>query len=366
MCVFVVILFAAAAIFVAPHAFRWPVTITLNDTQVQIPYGTTIGRAALNNMERGQLYGDILAVDGSVFEEFGGEAPSFEVDGQEIDASTPIHRARNFAVKRGADVNEPIAEELFDIEPEFIQRGYGPFKQVLNPGEVGVSARVFGELSEIEIDVEERIAPQPVEVQFSAFERNSRVVALTFDDGPHPVHTPALLEVLADEEVLATFFVTGLEVARHPNIAQQIVDAGHQIANHSYGHQDYRYLSYEEKRRDFQRSQDIIETSTGVRPNWVRPPYGLMNTSTFSLYGAEEMKIAHWTVDPADWRKPGARTIRERVVNQVRPGSVVLLHDGGGDREQTVRATRRIIRDLREDGFRFLTVEQLYERSNRE
>ena len=363
---FVIVFLVAIASFALPHILRWPVIITLNGVQTQVSYGTTIGRAASNNMERGQLYGDLLAVDGSVLRSYGGDSPRFEVRGQEQGFNAPIHRSQNIIVRRGADITEPIAEEVIEYEPELIKTGDGPFKQVIDPGRVGISIRSFGEISEIEVGVVEEVSPRAVEVQLSSYERNSRVVALTFDDGPHPEHTPALLEVLADEGVVATFFVTGLEVARYPTVAKQIVEAGHQIANHSYNHYDYRMLRYADKYLDLQRSQDIIELSTGVRPNWVRPPYGLLDANTFSLYGSHDLMIAHWTVDPIDWRRPGVGTIRNRVVDQIHPGAVVLLHDGGGDREQTVRATRRIIRDLREDGYRFLTVEQLFERSQRD
>ena len=363
---FVAVVFITIVSFALPHVARWPVTITLNGVQTQVSYGTTIGRAAASNMERGQLYGDLLAVDGSVLRSYGGDAPRFEIGGQEYSLNTPIRSTQSIAVRRGADITESVVEEVIEYDPELITTGEGPFKQVLDPGRVGISIRTFGEISEIEVSVEERVSPRPVEVQFSSFDRRSRVVALTFDDGPHPVHTPALLEVLADEGVVATFFLTGLEVARYPNVARQIAEAGHQIANHSYGHYDYRTLSYADKYLDLQRSQDIIEESTGVRPTWVRPPYGLIDANTFSLYGSQDLMIAHWTLDPIDWRRPGAGVIRSRVVNQIHPGAVVLLHDGGGDREQTVRATRRIIRDLREDGYRFLTVEQLFERSQRD
>ena len=363
---FVAVALIAIVSFVLPHLLRWPVTITLNGVETQVRYGTSIGQAAASNLERSQLYGNLLAVDGSILRNYGGEPPLFTVNGQEYNLNIPINSTKDISVRRGADITEDIIEEVIEHDPELIQAGEGPFRQVLDPGRVGISIRSFGEISEIEVDIVKQASAQPVEVQFSSFERSSRVAALTFDDGPHPVHTPALLEVLAEEEVYATFFLTGLEVARHPNTARQIAEAGHQIANHSFGHYDYRSLSYADKYLDLQRSQDIIEASTGIRPTWVRPPYGLIDANTFSLYGSHDLMIAHWTLDPIDWRRPGAGTIANRVIDQIHPGAVILLHDGGGDREQTVQATRTIIEDLREEGYRFLTVEQLYERSQRD
>ena len=356
----------AGAVMVAPHILQWPVTVTINGATTQISYGTTVRRAALGQLERGQLYGDMLAVDGEVFEQFGGEGPSFFIDGDQVDPETSIRSSRTITVSRGSDTTEPVNEEEVEVLPELTLRGSGPFRRVANPGQIGTTLRTYGTLSGIEISSEEITGLEAVEVRASSLRGNSpRAIALTFDDGPHPDHTPAILDVLAEEGVQATFFVIGTEVARHPEIARRIVEEGHQIANHSYNHPDYRNLTYQEIRTDVERSQDIIENATGVRPDWVRPPYGLTDASVYSVLGDKDMMIAHWTVDPTDWRIPGARTIRNRVVSHTQPGSVILLHDGGGNRTQTVRATRGIIRDLRADDFEFVTVEQLYRHISR-
>ena len=354
----------AGAVAVAPHVLPWPVMVSLNGMSVQIPRGTTVERAAMNNMSHTQLRGDLLAVDGTMLSEGGGGHPTFTIRGQEVDPNTPLRRSQSIVVTRGVDQQEASIEQEFEIEPEQNSRGRGSMKTVTDSGQVGTSLRTLGKESEIELKVEVLTEPQTVEVQLSSYQGADQLIALTFDDGPHPEHTPALLDVLAREGVSATFFVTGLEVTRFPDIARRIVEEGHQIANHSYTHRDYRDMSYVDKRIDFQRAQDAIEEATGVRPNWARPPYGLMNASTLSLFGKEDIRVVLWTIDPLDFRRPGAGAIRNHVVDRARPGSIVLLHDGGGNREQTIRATRNIIRDLREEGFEFLTVEQLYRRAN--
>ena len=364
----IALLFAvgAALVFLAPHILRWPVTITLNGTQIQVAYDTTLRQAAQRQLNRDQLFGDLLAVDGSVLREGGGEGPTFMLRGEEVSPDIPIRSSMVLAVHRGAHITEAIVEEETEIEPELHRRGRGSLYHVVDSGQVGRSLRSFGQQSDIELSTELLVEPRAVVVQASAFrEESPQLIALTFDDGPHPVHTPAVLEVLAAEGVQATFFVAGIEVSRFPEVAYQIVAEGHQIANHGYDHRDYRSLTYAEQRTDFQRAQDAIEEAAGVRPSWVRPPYGQMNASTFSLFGKEDIRVAHWTIDPLDFRRPGVRVIRERVVEETRSGSVILLHDGGGDREQTVRATRGIIRDLHEEGFEFVTVEQLFEEANR-
>ncbi|MCL2746283.1 MAG: polysaccharide deacetylase family protein [Coriobacteriia bacterium] len=361
----VAVVFIVAAIGLAPHIFQWPVSVTLNGTRVQVPYGTELRRAAANNMERSQIQGSLFAVDGSIIDEYGGGSPSFLVRDREISPDTSIRRSLSITVQRGEDRTEPTAEELLDIEPELVSEGAGPLRQVIDSGQVGSTLRTYGEISEVE-NLEKIDSSRPVKVQRSSMDaEGSRLAALTFDDGPHPEFTPALLEVLAEEGVKATFFVLGSQVTRHPEIARQIVEDGHQIANHSYSHRDYRTLNYEEKRTDLLRAQDAIENATGVRPNWVRPPYGKMNATSYSLFGNEEMLVAHWSVDPADWRRPGVGVIRERVANTIHPGAVILLHDAGGDRAQTVQATREIIRNLHEEDYQFVTVEQLFEQINR-
>lgn len=349
----------------APRIFQGSVTVTLNGMPVQVDFDTELRHVAARYMDRSQLRGSLFAVDGSIIDEYGGGSPSFFVRDQELEANTPVRRSLNVVVERGEDEVEAVSTERIDIEPELLVSGSGPFREVINPGQVGHKIRSYGEVSGIELSLEEAEKAIPVEVWRSALDRDGpRLVALTFDDGPHPEHTPALLEVLADEGVRATFFVLGSQVSRHPEIARRIVEEGHQIANHSYTHRDYRSLNYEEKRSDFVRAQDAIEDATGVRPSWVRPPYGKMNATSYTLFGNEEVLAAHWSVDPADWRRPGRGVIRQRVANTVHPGAVILLHDAGGDREQTVRATRDIIRDLRAEDYRFVTVEQLFKRAN--
>jgi len=354
----------AAVVFYAPQLFRWPVSITINGVHQQVSYGTTLSRAAAMNISRDQLFGDLIAVDGEVYERFGGEPPVFTVRGSERDGDTVIRTRQTITVSRGADITEEVSEVEVEVEPELRRTGSGPFRHVVSAGQVGISKKKVGMRSGIELEAVEVTAPLPVEVVFSAYpEDGSPVIALTFDDGPHPVHTPALLDALAAEGVKATFFVTGVEVNRHPELARRIVDEGHQIANHSFGHRDYRGLSYSDKRLDFERAQDAIENASGVRPGWVRPPYGQWNASTMSLFGALDVRMANWNLDPVDWRRPGASTIADRVIERAKPGSVVLMHDGGGNREQTVMATRSIIQALRAQGYQFLTVEELYART---
>ena len=349
-----------------PHILRTPVTVSLNGQAFDVPYGATILEAASSKLEPGQLFGRLLAVDGSVLDEYGGATPDFQIRGRARLPDTLIRRPVSIAVIRGADVTEGTITEEFEVEPELIIEGGGPFRRVAISGRVGTSERTVGETSGIEVSVRELVEPRPVKVERSRFPRGEdapQLIALTFDDGPHPDYTPALLDVLRAENVRATFFLLGMQAQRYPDIVRSIVEDGHQIANHSYNHRDHRDLTYAQQREDFLKAQDLIEEAAGLRPTWVRPPYGMAKASTYSLFGLENMMVAHWTIDPVDWRRPGTDTIRDRVVTRAHPGAVVLLHDAGGNRNQTVNATCEIIRELKEEGYSFLTVEELYART---
>jgi len=362
----IAIVCAAATAFAAPHIFRLPVTVSLNGQTISVPYGTTFMEAARDHMDTGDLYGRLLAVDDSTIDEQGGAPPDFLVRDRSRNPESAIRRSLDIAVVRGVDKVEDTVTEEVEVTPELIRTGSGPFRHVTVSGRVGLTERTLGELSGIELSTRQLVEPRPVEIELSRVPQSSEAssyIALTFDDGPHPEFTPALLDVLREENARATFFLLGVQVEQHPDLVRRIVEEGHQIANHSYSHRDHRELSFEEQREDFLKAQDLIEEASGIRPTWVRPPYGMATASTYSLYGQEDMMVAHWSIDPVDWRRPGTEVIRTRVVERAYPGAVVLLHDAGGNRNQTVAATRGIIRDLREKDYSFLTVEQLYEHS---
>jgi len=364
----IIALAVVVAIVFGPYIFRFPVAISLNGEEIAVPFGTRVGEVAAEHIDPDYLYGILFAVDETILDEHGGGQPIFIADGESIEADTPIRRQEVIIVNRGADQTETIVEETIETAPEQTLRrtGTGSLRQLI-PAEPGIKIRSYGEVSGIEVSIEKVSEPQRGEIRRSSLPSNgTRKIALTFDDGPHPEYTPALLRVLERYEVQATFFLLGREVSAHPEIAKQIVEAGHQVANHSYNHPDYRDLDNEERHADFIRSQDVIEEATGVRPNWVRPPYGAMDESAELFWLKEGMKIALWSIDPVDWQRPGVDAITDEVVSNVHPGAVPVLHDAGGNRSQTVRATRNIIRELRDMDYTFVTIEELYDYINQD
>ncbi|MER7773300.1 polysaccharide deacetylase family protein [Kitasatospora sp. NPDC096140] len=183
-----------------------------------------------------------------------------------------------------------------------------------------------------------------------------KVVYLTFDDGPSSAYTPKVLATLARYGVRATFFEIGQNVAAHPALTAEVARQGHSVQNHSWSHPDLRRLSGSALDSQVSATDRAIRARTGRTPTCLRPPYGALNATVRSHAAALGKQVVLWSVDPADWSRPGAAAIRSRVLDSVRPGSVILLHDGGGDRSQTVAALPAVISTLKARGYGFATL----------
>ncbi|MDG4794213.1 polysaccharide deacetylase family protein [Micromonospora sp. WMMD1082] len=173
-------------------------------------------------------------------------------------------------------------------------------------------------------------------------------VALTFDDGPNPDYTPQVLAILREYHVTATFCVVGKNAQAYPWLVEQIVAEGHTLCNHSWDHDvALGARSPEWIRADLLRTSEAIRAAVPDAPiAWYRQPGGAWTYSVISVSRDLGMAPLHWTLDPSDWRAPGATRIATSVINGVQPGSIVLLHDAGGDRQGTVNALYRILPEL--------------------
>src|SRR4051794_35814520 len=180
------------------------------------------------------------------------------------------------------------------------------------------------------------------------------VVALTFDDGPNPPWTGRILDVLDRYEVPATFFCVGLQAAGHPEEPARMTEAGHRVANHTWSHPFLPDLSWPDVQLQLDRTDEVIGRDPGRDTRLFRPPYGSATPAMFTRIAQDPgTTVVLWDVDTADWSMPGSRAIAASVLDQTRPGSIVLMHDGGGDRSQTVEALPAVIEGLKTRGFRF-------------
>lgn len=183
--------------------------------------------------------------------------------------------------------------------------------------------------------------------------------ALTFDDGPDPRYTPKILEILDHYGVKATFFLVGGNAERNPDVVRQIVAKGHVIGNHTYSHKVIGKLTEEQKVREIERTSEVLGRITGKAPAFFRSPYGYFDTAYFVLADRMGMTQVMWSVVPEDWTNPGAAVIARRVLDKSSNGSIILLHDAGGDRSQLVEALPAIIEGLRKKGLELVTVPEL-------
>ena len=188
-------------------------------------------------------------------------------------------------------------------------------------------------------------------------------VALTFDDGPNPRNTPALLRLLEAKGLNATFFVVGKRVSAFPEIAQETVAAGHELGNHTYNHYPLTLLPRGVVRRELERTTAIVAETCGIQTMFMRPPLGWFNRIVLGVANTLRLRPVIGSVYPEDSKNPGERTIVERVMRRVHDGAIIIMHDGGWQadcsRSQTLSAFDRITDQLLEDGVQMGTLSSL-------
>lgn len=180
-----------------------------------------------------------------------------------------------------------------------------------------------------------------------------KVIALTIDDGPSPVYTPQILRLLARYRVTAAFSMIGQNASYYPGTAREVADAGHVIVNHTWDHANLARLSQPQVRAEITRAMDAIEAAAGARPAMFRAPYGAWSPAALEYCASAGLTPLDWSVDPRDWSRPGVSAIVRNIMRNTRTGSIILEHDGGGDRSQTVAALSIVIPRLLDEGYRF-------------
>jgi len=193
-----------------------------------------------------------------------------------------------------------------------------------------------------------------------------KLVALTFDDGPSLAWTPQILEALKKAQVKATFFMIGEHVKKYPQIAKAVAEEGHEIGNHTYDHHVLIYYKMDELEKEINDAQNTIKEVTGVTPKYFRPPKAWLNDSEKKKIEEMGYKIILWSLNSKDWVTFHDKQITSYILRHIRPGDIILFHDSGGvftieggDRSQTVKTIPRLVRKLKEKGYKFVTVTEL-------
>ncbi len=199
---------------------------------------------------------------------------------------------------------------------------------------------------------------------FIGLPRGARQIALTYDDGPNDPHTLRLLETLAAQGVTATFFLVGSYVRQRPDIAREIVQAGHVVGNHTFTHPLLVLKSGAEIRREISDCRSALQDAIGEHSNLFRPPFGGRRPAVLRIVRGLGLEPVMWNVAGNDWNAPPAAEIESKIGKHVRGGDVILLHDGGhkgmgADRSQSVIATGGLVTSLRSRGYDLVTIPQM-------
>jgi peptidoglycan/xylan/chitin deacetylase (PgdA/CDA1 family) len=199
---------------------------------------------------------------------------------------------------------------------------------------------------------------------FIGVNSGSKLLALTYDDGPNDPWTPRLLEVLARHDVRATFFMLGRYVRQRPNIARQVAEAGHAIGNHTFSHPNLIFSSLAQILAQINDCDHALNDAVGEHSKLFRPPFGGRRPDVLSRARREGFIPVMWSVSAYDWNAGPPEKIEHKVASQVRGGDVILMHDGGHlalgtDRSASVAATDRIITRYKSEGYRFVTVPEM-------
>jgi peptidoglycan/xylan/chitin deacetylase (PgdA/CDA1 family) len=204
-----------------------------------------------------------------------------------------------------------------------------------------------------------RTAPEPAAAHVREVlggKARKNVIALTIDDGPHPDWTPQVLDLLAENEVRATFSLVGEQAQAYPKLARRIARAGHRLCNHTMTHpQPFGARPTAAIRREVVDAQSAISDAAGKEPELFRSPGGDWTEAVLDVAQELELTPVGWSIDPRDWALPGATAIEATLLSAV-AGDILLTHDGGGNREQTVVALQAVLPQLREAGLRFVAL----------
>ncbi len=232
----------------------------------------------------------------------------------------------------------------------------GEFRVTLPPLIVGLENPTWGS---VEKPKDSSGWSREIDDTYTRVKTSRKVIAITFDDGPHPENTPRLLDMLKEREIKATFYVVGNMVKYNPQLLRRMIEEGHEIGNHTVSHGNLARMSDEALLAELRAAHDQIMNETGVVPRTMRPPGGAIKSEQKKLM-MEKLGYPTilWSVDPEDWKRPGPAVVTSRLVSGAAPGGILLVHDL---HKPTVDAMPSTFDQLLEQGYEFVTVTELIE-----
>ena len=344
--------------------------ITVNGAKHTVSNGTTINKLIDDGLASPKA-GNLLAVDASVITEGGGDRFAATLNGEATtDGSKKLKKNDSIDIANGADVTEDYDSSTEEIPFERVEDNnyWNGSLHVFIDGQNGVRTTKTGKVSGKTVTEDTTPAVNEEYRIYTANTGDDKVIALTFDDGPWKDTTAEILDVLKENDAHATFFTIGNQIADHADVVKRAYDEGNEICTHTWDHAagsgqgvNLTYMSADEQIQEVQKGFDAIKQVIGTEPSHImRAPGGNFKGSIiWTLQPYIDAEIG-WNVDTEDWRRPGADTIASRIL-KAKPGNVILMHDGGGDRSQTVEALKKALPQLKQEGYKFVTVSELLE-----
>ncbi len=361
----VVVLAAAGAWFFMLRA----VTITVNGESYTTRVGTSLEEFLDDHDYFDAVAGRLLSVSGTVISDDGGNSSTVIYNGDVLSADeaaqTRLHEGDVIEVEDGTDAVEDSTVVTVEVAPGIEKEEGGAVQYVSQWGIAGKKTVTTGEVSG---ETVEEVIEEPVDMVVSSINPSpsdgNKYIALTFDDGPSS-YTSQILEILEEKGVKATFFNLGSNAENYPDECKAIVDAGQELASHTMAHKNLLNIDRESLRSEIANAAAALEEASGVKTQMIRAPYGAFTDVEWGRTGDLISCNVLWNIDTLDWELPGADVITWRVLSKAYNGAIVLMHDGGGDRSQTVEALPDIIDGLLDDGYELVTVSELLELDGR-
>lgn len=310
--------------------------------------------------------GNYVSVGGNLLQEDGGYHYSVTLDGKELSPQEAdeyrLRGGEQIAFGDGGDRTEDYDIEYRETQPKLVFEGsVGAVSFIKQWGAVGKQEIRTGKDSGETVDGDwvDELKDCIVVTKNIAPADGQKLVALTFDDGPAATYTEAYLDILAEHDAKATFFNLSSNEEQLPELARKVAESGNQLCSHTNQHLDLTTLGQEELIAEITSARETIASLTGVDTTVIRPPYGSFNQSCWLMsQGAMTVSVL-WNQDTVDWSQPGSDAIVENALAGVQPGSIILMHDGGGERSQDIEALPQIIESLQKDGYKLVTLSEL-------